>query len=259
MIKKGVNRGILIFSFILIAAVLYTFFTQPDIKPDEVHQTVDDLPTNFSAIKNDSQPSIIYIDATSEVPIGGVFAAQITYISRQNNSLIEAIDTSTGKEWKWIIEEKTGKIGIMYPVNKSGTFKAWIQNETKAEEVNYLTIEGEPEIDSFLVETWAIKHTEFAEKLKAGDKASLSVGDENKSFTITITDEGFNVTEGAQNTDVIFVIHRKEDLMEFVTTEDLGTTIKNMIGQKKLAVQLKTGDLYKLSRFVNLASSIGVI
>jgi hypothetical protein len=259
MIKKGVNRGILIFSFILLAAALFTFFSQPDTRPDEVNQTVDDLPTNVSAIKNASQPSSIHLNATSDVSKGGVFAAQITYTSSQNNSVIEAIDTSTGREWKWNIEMKTGKIGVMYPVNRSGTFKAWIENKANAEEVNYSLIQDEPEIDSFLVETWALKHTEFAEKLKPGDKASLSVGDENQSFTITITDDGFNVSEGAQDTDVIFVIHRKEDLMEFVTTEDLGSTIRSMIGQKKLAVELKTGDLFKLSRFVNLASSLNVM
>jgi hypothetical protein len=259
MIKKGVKRGILIFSFIVLIAALYMFFSQPDTRPDDVNSALDDVLTNVSIVKNASQPSNIYLNATSEVPLGGVFAAQITYISSQNNSVIQAIDTSTGREWKWIIEEKTGKIGIMYPVNSSGAFKAWIENETKAEEVTYSLIQDEPDIDPFLVETWALKHTEFSENLKPGDKATLSVGDANKSFTLTITDEGFNVSEGVQETDVIFVIYRKEDLMEFVTTEDLGATIRSMIGQKKLAVQLKTGDLYKLSRFVNFASSIGVI
>jgi hypothetical protein len=229
--------------------------------PPEVSSTTTttESPTPQPPLPDRSQSTHLKITATLEVPSGGVYAAQITYQNLAADSIITSIDPSTGETWTWTDLEGNGRLGVVYPAGENGTFKATLERENETVEVSYTVVPGQPSLGTFLVETWALKNNKIIEKMAPGDRVSLTVQDTQESFTLIATEEDFDVIEGKETSDIEFLIYRQEDLMEFVNTKDLGATIRTMIWEKKLAVQLKTGDLFKLSRFVNLAIGLGVI
>ncbi len=230
--------------------------TQPEKTPTQTTNTSNTPPPTNTT----TPPSRIHINATLNVSSGGVFAAQITYPVLKTNSTLNALDTSTARRWQWnITAGSTKQLGVVFPVDESGVFKAWLENEEETAEARYSLSPGKPALTAFLVESWTLMNNQFIDMLAPGDKVSITVEDTGKAFTITVTEEGFKVTEGTKNPDIVFIVHRQTDLMEFVTTENLGATLRTMIGQKKLAVQLRTGNLFKLSRFADIAVRLGVV
>jgi len=210
----------------------------------------------------------IQIEATNEVPVNGVFAAQIRYTNVDNASSMIIRDYPGNRTWVVDLQKEGGRIGLVFPVESPGYITAEYGDDgdgtggtggADGAKRGYEIVPGEQNLTSFIVESWALMHTEITGSLKPGDRAAVKVGDVNKSFTIIVTGEDIEVMEGTVSPDIVFNIYKKDDLWDFVGTGDLGKTIKRMMAEKKMAIQLKTGNLAKLSRYARMARKLGVI
>lgn len=210
----------------------------------------------------------IRIEAVEKVPVNGVFAAQIYYKNINNSSYMRIKGYPGNMTWIVELQKEKGRTGVVFPVEGPGYIVAEFdgydgydgyddgRGEAKA---GYEIVPGEQNLTSFIIESWALMHIEITRSLSPGDRAAVVVDDINRSFTIIVTENDIEVVEGAVNPDIVFNIYKSNDLWEFVGTDDLGKTIKEMVADKKMSIQLKTGNLAKLSRYTKMARKLGVI
>jgi len=253
--------GGLVLAFLLLGALIFWGF---DVKEETAGE--QKVPAPELNVSREMQPQknvskyFISINATEKVFRNDVFAAQITY-NLSNSSSLTLHDSMSGSTWNVKIDAPQGKIGFVFLVNGSGknsTFRAESNEEHIGAEIKYKVEEGKQEINTFIIESWALMNREIASTLKPNDSAGVTVKEIGKSFTIILTEKELKVEEGLKNPDLIFIIYREEDLKEFAASQELGKTLKRMLREKKLAIQLSTGDMFKLARFMELAVKLGV-
>lgn len=266
----------LILIIILLALVFLANFKflekSAELKPEENKTGAGiNISTNLSYYRNESGKEIekeiragksIYINATRRVPENGFFAGIITYNLSKAGKLI-LHDTLKNRTWIIDADKAYGRAGIVFQVgnkSKKGRLIITAKDDNIQEEFDY-EIAGNltQEANAFIIEAWALMHRELTETLKVNDSAGVAIEDAKKSFTIIITERDLKVESGLRKPDIIFVIRREEDLKEFAAGENVGKTLRKMLNERKLAIKLKTGDMMKLSRYLELAVRLGVV